>query len=180
MAITRSRFYIPGPATVAAPGSGIALTVNGVNNSYTEKIIGGSGNSFGLWITAGTGGGDTAIVVQNLAGSISFFAIDGDGHGNLGPTATTGFTWTTGGAFTLAAPTSGDALSVSNVSGANALTVNGNAAGTAVVRLNTQGTTGAQTASFSATNKPGAASGSPQSWLPVSIDGTTRYIPCFS
>ncbi|MGH8299472.1 MAG: hypothetical protein ACRES6_09350 [Steroidobacteraceae bacterium] len=40
-------------------------------------------------------------------------------------------------------------------------------------------TTGSQTASFSATNKPGAASGTPQKWIPYVYQGTTYYIPAF-
>jgi|SRR6185503_13943966 len=60
------------------------------------------------------------------------------------------------------------------------LQLTGTAAGTAAITINTSGTTGAQTASFAATNKPGAASGSPQKWLPIIADGTTYYIPLFS
>lgn len=41
-------------------------------------------------------------------------------------------------------------------------------------------TTGTATASFAATNKPGAASGSPQLWLPYVVNGTTYYLPLFS
>lgn len=41
-------------------------------------------------------------------------------------------------------------------------------------------TTGAQTATFTATNKPGVASGSPQLWIPVVVGGTTYYLPLFS
>lgn len=41
-------------------------------------------------------------------------------------------------------------------------------------------TTGAQTASFVATNKPGAANGAPAFWIPIVVGGTTYYIPAFS
>src|SRR2546422_6167554 len=41
------------------------------------------------------------------------------------------------------------------------------------------GTTGAQTATFTATNKPGSGTTSPDTWLPVTIDGTLHYIPAF-
>jgi hypothetical protein len=42
-------------------------------------------------------------------------------------------------------------------------------------------TTGAQTATFTATNKPGAAGGTtPAKWLPITMDGTTYYIPAFT
>lgn len=86
---------------------------------------------------------------------------------------------TTGG-MTVAAPSSGDAVTVSNVAGANALVVAGNAAGTPVVRFNTQVTTGAQTATFTAANKPGTGTTAPTKWLPINADGTTYYVPLWT
>jgi hypothetical protein len=57
----------------------------------------------------------------------------------------------------------------------------GTAAGTPALSIATSATTGAQTATFSATNKPGAATQtSPTKWLPVTLDGTTYYIPAYS
>lgn len=50
------------------------------------------------------------------------------------------------------------------------------AGGTIVV---TQATTGAQTATFSATNKPGSGTAGPTAWLPVKQGATTYYIPMF-
>lgn len=41
-------------------------------------------------------------------------------------------------------------------------------------------TTGAQTASFAATNKPGAANGAPALWVPYVVNGTTYYLPLFN
>jgi hypothetical protein len=55
---------------------------------------------------------------------------------------------------------------------ATAITLNGKDLGAAV-------TTGAQTATFSATNKPGAGTAGPTTWLPITVSGTTYYIPCF-
>jgi hypothetical protein len=40
-------------------------------------------------------------------------------------------------------------------------------------------TTGAQTATFSATNKPGTGTAGPAKWLPVKLGATTYYIPMF-
>ena len=42
-----------------------------------------------------------------------------------------------------------------------------------------QYTTGAQTATFSATNKPGTTSSGPTQWLTVNLGGVIFYIPCF-
>ena len=41
-------------------------------------------------------------------------------------------------------------------------------------------TTGTATASFAATNKPGAANGTPQLWIPIVVGTNTYYIPAFS
>jgi hypothetical protein len=42
-----------------------------------------------------------------------------------------------------------------------------------------QASTGAQSAIFTATNKPGTEAGAPAKWLAVTLDGTTHYIPCW-
>jgi hypothetical protein len=41
------------------------------------------------------------------------------------------------------------------------------------------GTTGAGTATFVSTNKPGTSGTSPSTWLPVNVAGATHYIPCW-
>lgn len=87
--------------------------------------------------------------------------------------------WAATGGVTFNAPGSGDAVTIANVAGANALVLAGNSAGTAVLRLNTQATTGAQTATFTATNKPGSGTTGPDKWIPINLDGTTHYIPAF-
>ena len=52
--------------------------------------------------------------------------------------------------------------------------------GALAVSLNGVTATGAQTATFSATNKPGSGTAGPIAWLPVlTADGTQGYIPIF-
>lgn len=70
----------------------------------------------------------------------------------------------------------GDVVTIS-AGAANSLVVGGISAGTAVVRFNTQVTTGTATPTLG-TVKPGANTAASK-WLPVSIDGTTMYIPCW-
>lgn len=54
-------------------------------------------------------------------------------------------------------------------------------AGTAGLRIDTAATTGAKTATFSASNKPGTNNQTtPSTWLPINLDGTLYYIPCFA
>lgn len=52
---------------------------------------------------------------------------------------------------------------------------------TALLRFSGTGQygTGSQTATFSATNKPGTTSSGPTQWLSVALSGTTYVIPCF-
>lgn len=67
------------------------------------------------------------------------------------------------------------------ISSTGVWTITGTAAGTPILTLNTQATTGGQTASFSATNKPGTGGQTtPAKWLPVILDGTTYYVPAFA
>jgi hypothetical protein len=103
------------------------------------------------------------------------------------------------GNVTIAAPTSGNALSVSAQSGQRAMTIQGagagialsmttgttlglyidnttNGAGNPAIRVDVSATTGTATPTGLGTVKPGAATAASQ-WLPISINGTTMYIP---
>ncbi len=40
--------------------------------------------------------------------------------------------------------------------------------------------TGTQTATFTATNKPGVQASAVTKWLPITVNGAVGYIPCFS
>lgn len=70
--------------------------------------------------------------------------------------------------------------------GGSALRINkvflgsGGGAGTVAIQVDASATTGAQTATFTATNKPGSGTTAPSAWLPVSADGTTYYIPLWT
>lgn len=54
-----------------------------------------------------------------------------------------------------------------------------NASASEIISLNAVATTGAQTATFVATNKPGTGTAGPTNWLPVLVGATTFYIPMF-
>lgn len=101
------------------PSSGVGIAVNALNNQKAATFAGGatSAQSFGVYIDAGTTSADYPIFVQNHAASATFFEIFGDGHGTLGPSSSLGFSWTSAGVITIAAPTSGIALSTSGSSG---------------------------------------------------------------
>lgn len=63
--------------------------------------------------------------------------------------------------------------------GASKITFGNTGLATEYLSLGAAPTTGAQTATFSATNKPGAGAAGPTAWLPVTVGATTYYIPLF-
>jgi hypothetical protein len=85
------------------------------------------------------------------------------------------------GEFTLDAPnTGGTGITLTlkaGVLGSAALRVTGTLAGNSAIIINNSATTGAQTATFAATNKPGTAASSPAGWLPITCDGVQYYTP---
>lgn len=102
---------------INAPVNARAVRMNGntnTSNTYIALIDSGTATGFssGLNITAGTNSADEALLVQSAAATTTFMNIFGDGHGTLGPNTTHDLTWTTGGNFVVAAPTSGITLSV--------------------------------------------------------------------
>lgn len=106
---TGAHTFTPSSAVVAitlnAKANTVGMTINGgtnTSNTYLMQILTGLGSGFssGLYIQAGTTSGDTAFVVLNAAGGAIYCQIFGDGHGNLGPSATQGLQWTSTGAVT--------------------------------------------------------------------------------
>jgi hypothetical protein len=87
----------------------------------------------------------------------------------------------TTGEITLPAPNSGGTgvtLTLNaGILGTAALKISSVIAGQPALIINSSATTGAQTATFTATNKPGTATSSPAGWLPIQCDGTIYYAP---
>lgn len=99
------------------------------------------------------------------------------GYGN-GP-----ITFNTAGEATLAPPASGGTgitLTIFPRSGAQALRLVGLAAGNPILTVNNVVSVGSNTATFSATNKPGSGTTAPSKWLPINADGTTYYLPLWT
>jgi hypothetical protein len=92
-----------------------------------------------------------------------------------------GFQIATTGEVTLDAPnTGGSGVTLTLNAGAlgtAALQVTGTLAGNSAIIVNSSATTGAQTATFTATNKPGTATSSPAGWLPITCDSVQYYVP---
>jgi hypothetical protein len=84
------------------------------------------------------------------------------------------------GEVTIKAPVPGGTgitLQVTARSGGTAVQLVGAGAGSAAIIANSTVVAGAQTATFSATNKPGSGATAPTKWLPITCDGATYYIP---
>jgi hypothetical protein len=85
------------------------------------------------------------------------------------------------GEVTIPAPNSGGsgiALTLKcGALGTAALQLAGTIAGNSALIINSSATTGSQTATFTATNKPGTATSAPAGWLPITCDGVQYYTP---
>lgn len=94
---------------------------------------------------------------------------------------TTGPKIATTGEVTVGAPSAGGTgITLTLKAGAlgtAALKVSSPFAGQAAIIVNSSATTGAHTATFTATNKPGTATSSPAGWLPIICDGVTYFTP---
>jgi hypothetical protein len=92
-----------------------------------------------------------------------------------------GFATSVTGEVTISAPNSGGSgvtlTLVAGALGTAPLQVSANLPGQSALILNSSATTGAQTATFAATNKPGTATSSPAGWLPIVCDGVQYFTP---
>jgi len=81
-----------GAATISAPTTDYALTVNGTALWYTARFIGSAttGQSYGPSITAGTNSSDQSFIVQNKAATSNYFVVRGDGNVGIGTSSPLG------------------------------------------------------------------------------------------
>lgn len=160
------------PAAVIFPGT-ISVTGTITSTSTINANLAGAGTALQIagFNFAGFDGSVNLIMGGLTSSQFASTKIFAGGHDTID--------LSNAGNVAILAPTSGDNLLLTNVAGGNALTIVGNSAGTAVLRLNTQATTGAQTATFTATNKPGSGTTSPDKWIPINLDGTLHYVPAF-
>jgi hypothetical protein len=92
-----------------------------------------------------------------------------------------GFQIAATGEMTLDAPNSGGTGVTLTLNagalGSAPLQISSTQAGNSALIVNSSATTGAHTATFVATNKPGTAASSPAGWLPITCDGVQYYTP---
>ena len=161
----------------AAAGNGQALTVfaNASNTAYAVGIFAGStpGSSNGIKLNAGSNSSDYCVVFQQTisAGNNLLLVLKGDGSGSIGcavGTSSTTINFSTNGNVTLAAPSSGDTLTVAPSATTGALiatsTALGSNAGATSPTLGSTGPTGATT---------------PTKWIKINDNGTIRSIPAW-
>jgi hypothetical protein len=190
-------FYIQGGSTQGNAGYGGNVAIYGGGD---ESVVGGNAGGVdvrGGGTVNGTAGNasfrggdvDSSGLGTGVAGSIFFNAgADLAGFGNDGEitfstaSATVTFSGTTGECtFTGGSGGTTVVMGASSSAGVPALQIAGQSAGQPALRVNTSATTGGTTPTWTApTNKPGAAAGTVTHWLPISIAGTIRYIPCWS
>lgn len=87
------------------------------------------------------------------------------------------------GELTINSPTlggTGTTLTVNARTSGTAIELVGAGVGSPAVIVNNTVLVGGETATFAATNKPGANGTSPTKWLPVTADGSTYYIPLWT
>lgn len=133
-----------GNVTIGSPLTGVALASTGVSNAFAALFTGSAtnGQSYGLAVVAGTTSADSALIVNNKANVATFLSIYGDGHGTLGPSATSGISWTTAGNVTINAPSSGTTLGVASNTSQAFIATSAFAGGVGNVFQNTNGGTG--------------------------------------
>jgi hypothetical protein len=144
-----------------------ALQMNSAAASATIMAFAPGGTASGYVGVVGTTAGQLATdsasgdMVLRVNGSAIRFNVDNGG--------TSSIIVDSGGHLILNAPGAGASLQIT-----------GRAAGSATISIATSATTGTGTATFTATNKPSATTGGPVAWIPVLLDGSTRYIPAWA
>jgi hypothetical protein len=164
-----------GAITIKTPtaSSNAALTVGpNLAGHQCMQVLGNSttDQSFGLNVQSGTSVNDWAVVMTNAAANANLLKIKGNGDFFIG--------WNGSANVISAAAASG--ITINALSGISPVTFanGGSAAALAVIGTNYYGT-GAQTATFSATNKPGSGTTAPTQWLTLNLNGTLFYVPCW-
>ena len=111
-----------GAMAIAAPSSGVGLTVTGPANNKALTLQGSltSGQSYGLLIQAGTTSADTPFQISNAAASVNYLVINGVGNVAITPSSGTALA-------AYATPSSGFGLDIGGaVLGTNYITLANN------------------------------------------------------
>jgi len=175
-------FYVSGTTTPATVYQDAALTL-----PYPAAALNGSSPLFSIVQADGTGAmppiflnpvtiyrvqlySSTWSLIEDVDPYVPSMPVTGNGQVVLDAQ----------GEMTINAPIfggTGITLTLNARAGGTALELIGSGAGAPALIANTTVVAGAQTATFAATNKPGAGTTAPTKWLPLTCDGATYYIP---
>lgn len=164
-----------GGAALVTGGTAAGTNRNGGNGSVAAGSGIGSGAGGDALVTAGSAGATGAGGLARLAGGGSTTGTPGDATVQAGIAGTTG----PGGNVNL---TARDGVGTNQNGGNVVITIGQNTGSGTIGTFQLVGATatGAQTATFAATNKPGAGTGAPTLWWRVVVGGTTYWIPLFA
>jgi hypothetical protein len=147
---------IGGGVTIYPPSAATALAVTAVAGHYNAIFTSPNttGQSFGPAIIAGTNSSDTALYISNAAASKVYAQITGDGSGSLGNNGSANtISWTAAGAVTIAAPSSGVALTATGFANQSTVSIIGSSTSGQSYGLQiTAGTTSADNALYVSNN----------------------------
>jgi hypothetical protein len=178
-------FYVSGTTTPATVYQDVALTL-----PYPSAALNGSNPLYQVIQADGTGAFSPIYLNPQTIYRVQLYnstwSLIEDVDPFVPPMPTTGngqLVIDAQGEATIAAPIAGGTgitLTVNARSGGTALELVGSGAGSPAIIANTTVVAGTQTATFTATNKPGSATTAPSKWLPISADGATYYLPLWT
>ena len=175
-------FYVSGTTVPATVYQDAALSL-----PYPAAALNGSSPLFSVIQADGTGAMPpiflNPVTIYRVQLYSSTWNLIEDVDPYVPPMPTTGngqFVLDAQGELTINAPVpggSGITLTLNSRAGGTALELVGSGAGAAALIANQTVLVGSQTATFTATNKPGVATTAPSKWLPIICDGATFYQP---
>jgi hypothetical protein len=175
-------FYVSGTTTPAIVYQDAALTL-----PYPAAALNGSSPLFSVVQADGTGAMPPIFLnpktIYRVQLYSSTWSLIEDVDPYVPPMPVTGngqLVLDAQGELTVNAPVPGGTgltLTVNARAGGTALELVGSGAGAAALIANLTVVAGSQTATFAATNKPGAGTTAPTKWLPLVCDSATYYIP---
>jgi hypothetical protein len=180
--------FVNGNMTIGAPTSGgFTVTAQAFNAAGSAAFLANNNLPAGAAFYNENYTANNAALVMNSTGAdfgtIGTVAAQVWGLGStpsIGPVGTAALTWNNTGNVTIAAPSSGNTLTVS-AAATQALVILGAGAGIGAISIAGCATVGTKTASMTATNKPGSNNQTtPSTWLPIVLDATNYYIPAYA
>lgn len=178
-------FYMSGTTTPATVYQDAALSL-----PYATASLNGSAPLFSIVQADGTGAFAPIFLPPNMIYRVQLYNSnwqlieDVDPYVPAMPVTGNGpLQLNVQGELTINAPVPGGTgitLTVTARAGGTALELVGAGAGSAALIANSTVVVGTQTATFTATNKPGSATTAPTKWLPLTCDGATYYIPLWT